>query len=89
MSISSTTGSAPYSSGRKKSLLPYWLISPSVIITLLIVFYPMLQAVWTSFYDFVLFKPKATAFVGLNNYIALMQDPVFGLHFGILAYGLA
>lgn len=77
MSVSSNIGSVPYSSHRKKSLLPYWLISPSVIITLLIVFYPMLQAVWTSFYDFVLFKPKSTAFVGLNNYIALMQDPVF------------
>ena len=62
---------------RSKTWLPYWLLSPAVIVTLVIVFLPMVQAVWTSFYDLVLFKPKATAFVGLGNYIKLLQDPVF------------
>ncbi|OYR14821.1 binding-protein-dependent transport system inner membrane component family protein [Brucella thiophenivorans] len=37
----------------------------------------MVQAVWTSFYDLLLFKPKATAFIGLANYFNLLQDPVF------------
>lgn len=77
MTASSLSGLPSSGRKRKKSLLPYWLISPSVIITLVIVFYPMLEAVWTSFFDFVLFKPKATAFIGLDNYIALLQDPVF------------
>ncbi|MGW6780790.1 carbohydrate ABC transporter permease [Brucella pseudogrignonensis] len=64
---------------RRKSnkLLPYWLLSPAVLVTLVIVFLPMVQAVWTSFYDLVLFKPKATAFVGMSNYIKLLHDPVF------------
>ncbi|MEN5297586.1 sugar ABC transporter permease [Brucella sp. TWI559] len=62
---------------RSKTWLPYWLLSPAVIVTLVIVFLPMVQAVWTSFYDLVLFKPKATAFVGFGNYIKLLQDPVF------------
>lgn len=62
---------------RSKTLLPYWLLSPAVIVTLVIVFLPMVQAVWTSFYDLVLFKPKATVFVGLSNYIKLLHDPVF------------
>lgn len=62
---------------RSKTWLPYWLLSPAVIVTLVIVFLPMVQAVWTSFYDLVLFKPKATVFVGLGNYIKLLQDPVF------------
>jgi len=59
---------------RSKTLLPYWLLSPAVIVTLVIVFLPMVQAIWTSFYDLLLFKPKATAFVGLAK---LLQDPVF------------
>ncbi|MND40530.1 Inner membrane ABC transporter permease protein YcjO [compost metagenome] len=62
---------------RSKKLLPYWLLSPAVIVTLVIVFLPMVQAVWTSFYDLVLFKPKATVFVGVGNYIKLLADPVF------------
>jgi multiple sugar transport system permease protein len=62
---------------KSKKLLPYWLLSPAVLVTLVIVFLPMVQAVWTSFYDLVLFKPKATAFVGMSNYIKLLHDPVF------------
>ncbi|MFK4821499.1 carbohydrate ABC transporter permease [Ochrobactrum quorumnocens] len=62
---------------RSRKLLPYWLLSPAVVVTLVIVFLPMVQAVWTSFYDLLLFKPKATAFVGIGNYIKLLEDPVF------------
>lgn len=58
-------------------LLPYMLLAPSVIVTLVIVFFPMIQAVVTSFYDLVLWKPNATRFVGFNNYIKLFNDPVF------------
>ena len=58
-------------------LLPYMLLAPSVIVTLVIVFLPMAQAVVTSFYDLVLWKPNATRFVGFGNYIKLFNDPVF------------
>ncbi|WP_114217273.1 sugar ABC transporter permease [Ochrobactrum sp. 3-3] len=78
MSVVPSSVSAPKVLRRRQTtLLPYWLLSPAVIITLVIVFLPMLQAVWTSFYDLVLFKPKATAFVGIDNYVKLLQDPVF------------
>ncbi|WP_454855010.1 carbohydrate ABC transporter permease [Rhizobium binxianense] len=58
-------------------LLPYMLLAPSVIVTLVIVFLPMAQAVVTSFYDLVLWKPNATRFVGFGNYLKLFNDPVF------------
>ncbi len=45
--------------------------------TLVIVFMPMVQAVWTSFYDLILFKPNASKFVGFGNYVKLFNDPVF------------
>ena len=62
---------------RRSRLLPYGLLGPAVIVTLLIVFLPMIVAVVTSFFELVLFRPKATHFVGLGNFAALMQDPVF------------
>ena len=57
--------------------LPYVLLSPAVFATLLVVFFPMLQAVVTSLYFDVLWKPKSTAFIGLDNYVAIFFDPVF------------
>ena len=57
--------------------MPYLLLAPALLVTLLIVFVPMVQAVWTSFYDLVLFRPNASRFVGLDNYLRLLSDPVF------------
>jgi multiple sugar transport system permease protein len=58
-------------------LLPYWLLAPAVVVTVVIVFMPMVQAVFTSFYDLILFRPNASKFVGFGNYIKLFNDPVF------------
>ncbi|WP_208864027.1 carbohydrate ABC transporter permease [Roseomonas gilardii] len=57
--------------------MPYLLLAPALLVTLLIVFVPMVQAVWISFYDLVLFRPNASRFVGLDNYLRLLSDPVF------------
>jgi multiple sugar transport system permease protein len=62
---------------RSERLLPYLLLAPAVVVTLVIVFMPMVQAVWTSFYDLILFKPNASKFVGFGNYVKLFNDPVF------------
>lgn len=61
----------------RKRLLPYGLLTPAVLVTVVIVFLPMIEAVVTSLYEFVLFRPNAARFVGLGNYIKLVQDPVF------------
>lgn len=62
--------------------MPYWLLSPAVLATLIVVFYPMLQAGITSLYYEVLWKPKATRFIGLDNFIAIARDPVFWASLG-------
>lgn len=62
---------------RHPRLTPYWLLAPAVIVTAVIVFLPMVQAVITSFYDLVLFRPNASRFVGFGNYVKLWNDPVF------------
>ena len=62
--------------------LPYLLLTPAVLATLVIVFYPMLQAAVTSLYYNILWKPRAVAFIGIGNYIAIAQDPVFWASLG-------
>ncbi|MGQ3213483.1 MAG: carbohydrate ABC transporter permease [Shinella sp.] len=58
-------------------MMPYMLLAPAVLVTLFIVFFPMVQAVFTSLYDLVLWKPNASRFVGFGNYAKLFADPVF------------
>ena len=66
----------------RSRLMPYALLAPAVLVTLFIVFFPMVQALVTSFYDLVLWKPNATRFVGFGNYIKLLRDPVFWTSMG-------
>lgn len=58
------------------SLLPYVLLSPAVLATLVLVFYPMVQAAITSLYRNILWKPRGVTFIGLENYWAILHDPV-------------
>lgn len=64
-------------SGLARRVLPYALLSPAVLVTLAIVFLPMVQATWMSFHDYVLWKPKAFTFSGLNNWYKMFADEVF------------
>ena len=58
-------------------VLPYAMLSPAVIVTLAIVFLPMAQAVWMSFHQYVLFRPRVFDFIGLENFRAALADEVF------------
>lgn len=60
----------------RRAALPFLLLSPAVIATLGLVFFPMLQAIATSLYQSILWKPKGVKFIGLDNYIAIAQDPI-------------
>lgn len=60
-----------------RRVLPYAMLSPAVLVTLAIVFLPMVQAAWMSLHDYVLFRPKIFDFVGLRNFRAALADPVF------------
>ncbi len=79
MSLSATSSSRRRATfdWRSERLLPYVLLAPAFVVTLVIVFMPMVQAVWTSFYDLILFKPNASKFVGFGNYVKLFNDLVF------------
>ena len=61
----------------RSGVLPYVLLSPAVLATIVVVFYPMAQAIVTSLYQSILWKPRDVRFIGLGNYRALLEDPVF------------
>ena len=72
-----TTSTPPLTrlpAGLGRRVLPYALLSPAVLVTLAIVFFPMVQAMWMSLHDYVLFRPKEFNFVGLKNFVAALQD---------------
>jgi len=56
---------------------PYILLSPAILAMLVVVFYPMLEAVITSLHRSILWRPKDVAFIGLDNYFAIFHDQVF------------
>jgi multiple sugar transport system permease protein len=60
-----------------RQVMPLALLSPAVLVTLAIVFFPMIQTAWMSLHDYVLFRPKSFDFVGLKNYVAIFHDEVF------------
>jgi multiple sugar transport system permease protein len=62
---------------KRTDILPYVLLSPAVVATLLVVFVPIVQAASYSLMSFILWKPRARGFIFLQNYAALLTDPVF------------
>ncbi|UMA63661.1 sugar ABC transporter permease [Roseivivax marinus] len=67
--------------GRRATLsrrvLPYAMLSPAVLVTLAIVFFPMVQTAWMSLHDYVLFRPNDFDWVGLENFRTALSDEVF------------
>jgi multiple sugar transport system permease protein len=61
----------------RSGALPYVLLSPAVLATVIVVFYPMAQAFVTSLYQSILWKPRDVHFIALDNYATLLHDPVF------------
>ena len=58
-------------------VLPYVMVAPSVVVTLAIVFVPMLQAIWMSLHQYVLFRPKAIQWIGIQHFLKILDDEVF------------
>lgn len=59
----------------RKRLLPYVLLLPSIIVLLIIIVYPSIEAFITSFTKYNLTDPAAgRSFVGLRNYIKMVMD---------------
>jgi len=66
---------------RRPNLFPYALLSPSLLFTLLVIFFPILQTSLMSLFNYILWKPKDFHFILLGNYGQALGDPIFWISF--------
>ncbi|WP_035928229.1 carbohydrate ABC transporter permease [Kocuria rosea] len=62
---------------RSERKLGWMLAGPAFIVMLLVTMYPILQALWDSFFSFRLTAPGEKEFVFLGNYAMVLTDGVF------------
>lgn len=62
---------------KKRTIWPYLLVAPAVLIILCVVFIPVINAILMSFQNYDLRRPKEIAFNGLANYAEAFSDPLF------------
>ncbi len=55
---------------------PFLYVAPGLLFLLVFVYWPLFYNIWLSLHDWNLVSPTAR-FVGLGNYLALLQDPLF------------
>src|ERR1700758_3773716 len=63
----------------RKRLVGYSYLVPAVLCMLATVVVPIGLAIKMSLYNDVLYKPQDYHFIGLGNYVRLVEDPVFWL----------
>ncbi len=72
-----------YKQNKFSWIYPYILLAPALIIMVCVVFFPVLQAIFTSLQFYDLRYPTKTEFIGLDNYIEILfNDPLFWPSFG-------
>ncbi|MFI8650843.1 carbohydrate ABC transporter permease [Bacillus velezensis] len=59
----------------RKRFIPYLFLAPALVF-LLFVYFPIIENVFFSLFEWSSFQPEKT-FIGLKNYIDLFRDPVF------------
>ena len=62
---------------QKRILTAYTFLSVPLIFFIVVRFYPMIFSIWMSFTDWNLLSVGKKNFIGLGNYIAIFNDPVF------------
>ncbi len=74
---------------RKTDLFPYTLLTPALSATVLIIFFPIVQTAIMSLFNYVIWKPKDTRFIGLGNYLRALTDEVFWISLKNTLYWIA
>ncbi|MGL4496671.1 MAG: carbohydrate ABC transporter permease [Beijerinckiaceae bacterium] len=70
---------APPARISRTALTPYIFLAPAMAVTMAVVLLPVMQTLWMSLHDFVLFRPRNVPFIGIGNYLKIMADETFWL----------
>ena len=65
------------STATSERLAPWLFLAPALVVTAGVILVPVLQTLWMSLHDYVLFRPRNVPFVGLGNFERLLADEVF------------
>ena len=71
---------------RAEQKLGMLLCAPAVVVMLAVTAYPILYAIYLSFFKADLRTPDANEFVGLGNYITVLSSPIWWSAFGITMF---
>lgn len=61
----------------KRHLVPLILLTPALTTILVVIAFPILRAIWLTFQNYNVLRPARTTFAGFDNYLAVLQNPVF------------
>jgi len=65
------------SSAMLRAATPYGFLLPALLVTALVILFPVLQTAWYSLHDYILYDPDNFRFVGLRNFAVALSDEVF------------
>ncbi|WP_306225775.1 carbohydrate ABC transporter permease [Bosea beijingensis] len=60
-----------------RAATPYGFLLPALLVTALVILFPVLQTAWYSLHEYVLYDPDNFRFVGLRNFATALSDEVF------------
>ena len=86
MSKSNSGGSHISDRAKEERRLGWKLAGPAFVIMVLVTFYPILQAVYSSLFKHRLTDPGGQKFVFLENYLIILRDPLWWQAFGTTAF---
>lgn len=61
----------------RRAATPWLMLAPALTAAAVLVLIPVLNTLWMSLHQMVLYRPRVRPFVGLQNYVVALNDPVF------------
>ncbi|WP_240641392.1 carbohydrate ABC transporter permease [Nocardioides ferulae] len=75
--------SADSERSRGENALGRKLVAPAIVVMLIVTAFPMLRALYLSVFNYSLTAPEDREFVGLQNYVTALTDPLFWRDTGV------
>ena len=70
-------------------MTPYLFLLPAMVVTMAVVLVPVVQTIWMSLHDYVLFRPKNVPFIGVGNFTRMLGDETFWISLGNSVWWIA
>ena len=72
----------PMNHATVRAATPYGFLLPALVLTALVILFPVVQTIWYSVQDYILYAPDHARFIGFRNFAAAFRDEVFWISLG-------